>query len=100
MPSFVAHQYPESEATEMPGRKVKAMRTVRQPNDLYTIETFCDANAMSESTYYALKRDGLGPREIKIGKKILISPEAEAEWRREREDNPIERTGPGRPSRF
>jgi hypothetical protein len=34
-----------------------------------------------------LKNAGKGPREMKVGKRVLITPEAEADWRREREAN-------------
>jgi len=57
----------------------------RQPDDLHTIETFCTANRISESYYFALKREGRGPKEIKLGKRVLISPQSEAEWRAARE---------------
>jgi hypothetical protein len=58
----------------------------RKPGDAHTIATFCAANQMSEAHYFALKRAGKGPREAKLGpKRIIITPEAEADWRRERE---------------
>ena len=56
------------------------------PSDLYTIEDFCERNRISEAMYFKLKRQGHAPREMKLGKKILITPEAEADWRREREE--------------
>jgi len=60
-------------------------RRRREPNDALTVTEFCDSNGISVSTYYALKRDGKGPREMKLGKRIMITPEAERDWRRERE---------------
>lgn len=62
-------------------------RASRQPDDLKTIEEFCEANRISESMFYKLKRmrPSKAPRTLKVGKRILITPEAEAEWRRERE---------------
>jgi hypothetical protein len=58
----------------------------RKPGDAHTILSFCEANHISESLYHALKRKGRGPREIELlNKRIIITPEAEAEWRRERE---------------
>lgn len=62
----------------------RRQRPPRQPGDLHTIETFCAANQMSMSFYYTLRHLGKGPKEIKIGKRIFITPEAEAEWRRDR----------------
>ena len=64
---------------------VRKRKRSATPSDLYTIEIFCERNRMSEAMYFKLKRQGKAPREMKIGKKILITPEAEADWRRERE---------------
>ena len=61
-------------------------KRVRTPNDVHTIESFCEANGISARHYFELKRQGLGPREMKVGKRVLISPQAEADWRREREN--------------
>lgn len=57
----------------------------RKPGDAHTIPSFCESNAISESYYYALKRAGRGPREIKLGRRTLISPESEQAWRAARE---------------
>jgi hypothetical protein len=58
----------------------------RQPGDAHTRATFCAANHISESFYFQLKRMGKGPREIELNnRRIIITPEAEADWRRERE---------------
>jgi len=56
----------------------------RKPGDAHTILSFCESNAISESKYYDLKRKK-GPREIEIGGRVIITPEAELDWRRERE---------------
>ena len=57
----------------------------RKPGAAHTIPSFCENNAISESLYFSLKRQGKQPREIEVNKRILITPEAEADWRRERE---------------
>src|SRR5262245_28266381 len=57
----------------------------RKPGDAHTIPSFCESNAISESKYYDLKRKGKGPREIDLGDRIIITPEAERDWRAERE---------------
>src|SRR6478672_6612843 len=46
----------------------------------YTSLGFCKNNAISKSKYHALKRDGLGPREMLVGGSIRISAEAQREW--------------------
>jgi hypothetical protein len=59
----------------------------RQPGDVHSIESFCRANGISMTTYFVLKRKGKAPREMRAGKRVLITPEAEADWRREREND-------------
>jgi hypothetical protein len=55
------------------------------PPATYTIKTFCQTHNVSESQYFVLRKAGLGPREIHSGRRRLISVEAAADWRRERE---------------
>jgi hypothetical protein len=55
------------------------------PPACYTIESFCRAHHISESFYFKLKNMGLGPREMHAGARILITFEAAADWRRDRE---------------
>jgi len=57
----------------------------RKPGDAHTIPSFCVSNAISESKYFDLKRKGKGPREIDLGGRTIITPEAERDWRAERE---------------
>jgi hypothetical protein len=51
----------------------------------YTIAEFCRAHRFSQAYYYELRASGRGPREMKVGSRRIISAEAAAEWRRERE---------------
>jgi hypothetical protein len=57
----------------------------RQPGHADTIPSFCESEAISESLYHKLKRLGKGPREMLVEGAVRISPEAKADWRRERE---------------
>ncbi|MBR0710131.1 hypothetical protein JQ603_26770 [Bradyrhizobium liaoningense] len=41
---------------------------------------FCEAYDISEGLYYKLKKQGLGPRETKIGTRTLISFKAADTW--------------------
>lgn len=50
-----------------------------------TINRFCSSHDFSRGHYYNLKKDGLGPAEIRIGRKIIITDEAAAAWRRKME---------------
>jgi hypothetical protein len=45
------------------------------------IEDFCRINKICRSSYYNLRKKGKGPRETRMGKRIIITPEAHAEWR-------------------
>jgi len=64
-------------------RKLK--RRTATPSAAYSIIEFCDAHGISQSTYRKLKKQGHGPREMRLGSRILISLEAAAAWRQARE---------------
>lgn len=51
----------------------------------YTIEAFCEAHGFSRAHYFNQAKEGRGPRVMRVGSRVLISKEAAAEWRRERE---------------
>jgi predicted DNA-binding transcriptional regulator AlpA len=51
----------------------------------YTIDEFCAAHGICRKTFYNLEKDGKGPRRMQVGARVLISIEAAADWRRERE---------------
>jgi predicted DNA-binding transcriptional regulator AlpA len=55
------------------------------PRLAFSIPEFCEAHGISEGFFYKLKKQGEGPREMKVGARTLISCEAAAEWRRARE---------------
>jgi hypothetical protein len=56
---------------------------------VFTVKEFCLAHRISVSIYYALKKQGLGPREMRVGHRWFISHDAAAEWRKQREENII-----------
>ena len=69
-------------------KKPKVKRTAfqrqsrqRKPGAAHTIPSFCENNAISESLYFSLKRQGKQPREIEVNGRVIITPEAEADWR-------------------
>jgi hypothetical protein len=66
--------------------KRKAARK-RQPIAIaaYSVASFCAAHGISESFYYKLREDERGPTETRLGSRVLISIEAAARWRAERE---------------
>ena len=50
-----------------------------------SIAEFCRRHNISPAFYFKLQQLGIGPRVMRIGRRILISNEAAAAWRRERE---------------
>lgn len=59
----------------------------------YSIPSFCAAHGhLSEAMYFKMKGQGLGPVEMRVGNRILISAEAAAAWRRQRETAAAEST--------
>jgi hypothetical protein len=51
----------------------------------YSIPEFCQAHSISRSLYYKLKKLGQAPRELEVLNRKLITEEAAARWRAERE---------------
>jgi hypothetical protein len=66
---------------EVTGRKVIGDQTFA----VFTIAEFCRAHRISQSMYFKLRALGLGPREMMVGTRKLISFEAAADWRKARE---------------
>jgi len=66
---------------EVTGRKVIADQTFAA----FTIAEFCRAHRISQSMYFKQRALGLGPREMVVGTRKLISQEAATEWRKARE---------------
>ena len=67
---------------EVTGRKVVADAALAAA---FTIAEFCRAHRNSKSMYFKMSNLGLGPREMAVGSRRLISQEAAAEWRKARE---------------
>ena len=55
------------------------------PTAVYSRASFCKAHGLSESFYHKLKNEGLGPDEMRVGSKVLITFESAARWRAARE---------------
>ena len=56
------------------------------PRLALSIPEFCASHDISVGFYFKLKKRGEGPREMKVGARTLITIEAAAAWRREREN--------------
>lgn len=53
----------------------------------YSIDEFCHAHGISRATYFVQRRLGKGPREMRVGNRVLVSLDAAFDWRREREND-------------
>jgi hypothetical protein len=53
--------------------------------DAYTIPEFCRRHGISPSFYFILQQQSLTPAVMKVGARRLISKEAAAAWRAQRE---------------
>ena len=53
--------------------------------EAFSIAEFCARHCISRAHFYNLRNAGEGPREMALGTRVLISAEAAAEWRRQRE---------------
>lgn len=69
----------------MADKRKRRRRSPTTPIAAYSIKEFCDAHGISIAYYYVLRKSKLTPREMKVGRRFLISQEAAADWRRERE---------------
>jgi hypothetical protein len=45
-----------------------------------TIHEFCESEGISYSHYMGLKRRGIGPKELHIGRALRITPQAKRDW--------------------
>jgi hypothetical protein len=54
----------------------------RAPPDASPIPEFCRQHSISRAQYYVLKKKGLGPDEMRLLGRVLITREAAARWRK------------------
>jgi predicted DNA-binding transcriptional regulator AlpA len=47
----------------------------------FTIDEFCAAHRISRAMFYKLGKQNRGPRLKHVGKRVIITDEAAAEWR-------------------
>jgi hypothetical protein len=70
-------------------QEAKKLAAPQKPADAasYTLKEFCARHSLSKSQYHRLRREGRGPRTMKVGPAGLrISAEAERDWIRAREE--------------
>lgn len=59
------------------------MQPTQPTRSAYTLAEFCSEHRISRTHLWSLVKAGKGPRMMKLGRRILISCEAAADWRRQ-----------------
>jgi hypothetical protein len=54
-----------------------------------SIDEFCALNGICRATFVNHQRLGIGPKVMRAGARVLISQEAQAEWRKNLERNAV-----------
>jgi hypothetical protein len=49
--------------------------------EAFSIAGFCTAHGISPSFYFKLRLQGLGPDEMRLGSRVIITKESAAAWR-------------------
>ena len=65
--------------------ELAAVSPLPTPRLALSIRRFCEAHGISEGFFYKLKKQGEGPRVMKVGARTLITFEFAAKWRAARE---------------
>jgi len=85
----VAHAEATKRKADKPGKRNRGLTRSGEvraaPTAVFTIPSFCKAHGLSQSFYHELRNRGLGPDELRLGSKVLITHEAAARWRAARE---------------
>lgn len=53
--------------------------------DAPSIDGFCARQGISRGSYYNLRKAGKGPQEFRVGTRVVITREAERQWREARQ---------------
>jgi hypothetical protein len=78
-------------------RRKRHPKPLNPSADAFSIKSFCEQHEISEALYFQLQADGVGPRIMRVGGRVLISREAAAQWRRKREAAAARRVARYRP---
>jgi hypothetical protein len=68
---------------EVTGRKTAQLDPAADDFDAFSIEEFCRRHRISVQLFYKLRQQM--PATFRVGSRVLVSREAAAAWRRERE---------------
>ena len=58
---------------------------VQGEGDCSTIREFCQRHRLPPAMYFKLQKEGRGPRVMHLGRHVVISREAAAQWRKRME---------------
>lgn len=75
-----------TEERSIPKSRTEFATIAPTPLLVFSIRVFCEVHDISEGFYYKLRKQGEGPREMKVGARTLITLESAAEWRRTQEN--------------
>ena len=67
----------------MPSLEVRGRKPVDDDADAYSVDEFCRRHRISVQLFYKNRKQM--PRTFNVGTRVLISKEAAAAWRRQRE---------------
>ena len=88
-----SRKIPASKPKRSNPRKVQALSPKSSPHSsrapplaAFSIKQFSQMHGFSPAMYWKLKSQGLGPVEMKVGRRVLITAEAAERWRRSREE--------------
>jgi hypothetical protein len=70
---------------EVTGSRLIAANDVTGDADAYSLAEFCQRHRISLQLFYKLMQQGLAPVTFRVGTRVLVSKEAAARWRRDRE---------------
>jgi len=76
---------PHAEPNSQASVKTPPVRGPPVARAAFSIPEFCEAHRISVRAYFKMKAEGWGPSELHVGRRVLISFEAAARWRAERE---------------
>jgi len=67
-------------------RQTKPKRDYPLGAEAYSIDEFCETHGIGRSKYFELRKKGMGPKEIRLGGRVVvISRESAAAWRAARD---------------
>jgi len=55
---------------------------------MFTIKQFCESHGFSRASLYNLWNEGRGPKTVRVGRRVMITAEAAAAWRRQLDEQP------------